>query len=71
MKRYADGLSGTRLILTFLPIRLSATRVPRSWMLRALEHDAVLDLRVADLDVVHDRGERPDVGVHDARVRRR
>src|SRR5918992_3395406 len=35
---------------------------------RTLEHDAVLDLRIRDLDVVHDRRERPDVRVHDARV---
>src|SRR6185503_4671422 len=33
---------------------------------RSLEHDAVLDLGILDLDVVADRGERPDVGVHDA-----
>src|SRR5436190_19499797 len=34
----------------------------------AFEHDAVLDLGILDFDVVHDRGERADVGVHDARV---
>src|SRR4051812_31579754 len=34
----------------------------------ALEHDAVLDLRIADLGAAADRGERPDVGVDDPRV---
>ena len=38
---------------------------------RSLEHDAVLDLRLVDLDVLADRRERPDVGVDDARARRR
>src|SRR5712691_2585872 len=35
---------------------------------RALEHDAVLDLGILNHHVVADRGERADVGVHDARA---
>src|SRR6266853_1241756 len=35
----------------------------------AFEHDAVLDLGVADFDVVHDRRERADVAVEQARAR--
>src|SRR3989442_785825 len=34
---------------------------------RALQDDAVLDLGIANLDVVHDRRERPHIRVHDAR----
>src|SRR5436190_20569879 len=35
---------------------------------RALEHDAVLDLRILDVDLVPDRRERSHVGVDDARA---
>src|SRR5690349_18210546 len=35
----------------------------------ALEHDAVLDLRFANLGILHDRRERPDVGMYDPGVR--
>ena len=40
-------------------------------MLAVLEHDRVLDLRVDDLAVVGDRGERADVGVDEAGAARR
>src|SRR5688572_13959562 len=34
----------------------------------AFKDDAVLDLRILNLHVVHDRGERPDIRVHDPRA---
>src|SRR4051812_48951792 len=35
----------------------------------AFEHDAVLDLRIANFGALADRREWPDVGVHDPRIR--
>ena len=49
-------------------MRLSIDAVGQVAHAGPLEHDAVLDLRVLDLDVVANRRERPDVGVHDPRA---
>ncbi len=63
MNRYADGRTGWRQIVDVPADEAVFDAVGQIGDLRALEHDAVLDLGLANLHVLADRRERPDVGV--------
>ena len=71
MNRYADGRTGRRIDPDVAADQAVFDPVGEVGDHRALEHDAVLDLGVLQLDAVADRRERPDVRSRKCARRRR